>query len=157
MFAFVSVHRFEHKEAARLAFRQTYLTPFLLIVLFASHNGLAQVSNNAYQLLSSRIAANQSNFFVYQDADSGFNHGFASGYFGQIQSISVDPACVFDPASPNGCSTNSIVLDQQRGTVFRVSFSPLTDEEFAGLNFEEPEHWGENQVGQGYDLTGIHL
>src|ERR1035441_6533412 len=42
------------------------------------------VSDPAYQELTNRVTANAKNFFVYQDEDSGFNHGFPPGYSGGL-------------------------------------------------------------------------
>ncbi|HXH37441.1 MAG TPA: hypothetical protein VNN08_02335 [Thermoanaerobaculia bacterium] len=108
----------------------------------------------AYQLLNQRAAENRQSFFVYQDGDAGANHGFASGFFGSFQKIAVDSACIDDAAAANGCSTDPTRLDQGRGTVLRMSFQALDSIEFAGVNFEEPENWGANKRGIGYDLRG---
>lgn len=105
-------------------------------------------------MINERTADNSEAFFVYQDADSGFNHGFPSGLFGTVPKIHLDAACLDDPGAPGGCSSDASLLDQVRGNVLRITFDPLTIFEFAGVNFEEPEHWGVNQNGVGYDLTG---
>src|ERR1035438_3736783 len=116
------------------------------------------ISNPAYTLINNRTAQNQSQFFVYMDMDSGFNHGFPSGLFGSSQNamgkLHTDPGCVYSPNAPNGCSTDSTAVDQTRGTVSRFTFDPLAAGEFVGLNFEEPENWGVTQAGVGYNLTG---
>src|SRR5437773_4805112 len=96
----------------------------------------------AYTLLHRRTDANRQGFFVYQDGDAGPNHGFASGFFGSYEKIEVDSACVDDPASANGCTSDPTRFDQTRGTVLRMSFGALSSSEFAGVNFEEPENWG---------------
>jgi len=114
----------------------------------------AQVSGPAYDLLNERASANRSAFFVYKDADSGFNHGFASGFYGATDRVSVDSACVDDPASPDGCSGDFARLDTNRGTVLRVTFAPIPPGRWAGVNIEEPEHWGVRRTGRGYDLRG---
>ena len=99
----------------------------------------AKVSDCAYQELNARAMANQNAFYVYRDADSGFNHGFPSGLFGNIDlsTIAINPACIDtpDPASPSGCSTDSSRFDGTRGTVFGVTFPAMSEEQFAGLNF----------------------
>ena len=115
----------------------------------------AEISDPAFTLINARTSQNQSQFFVYQDMDSGFNHGFPSGLFGNSQTkLHADPGCVYSAVAANGCSTDPTSLDQIRGTVFRVTFDPLATGEFVGLNFEEPEHWGFTRVGRGYDLRG---
>src|ERR1035441_3406892 len=43
------------------------------------------ISDPAYTLINTRTMQNQGQFFVYQDMDSGFNHGFPSGLFGSSQ------------------------------------------------------------------------
>lgn len=121
-----------------------------------------QVSNAAYSLLTKRTTVNQSNFYVYKDADSGFNHGFPSGFFANntntLEKIHLDAACLDDDASSNGCSLDPSRLDQDRVNVLSVSFDPLLPGEFAGVNIEEPENWGANKRGVGYDLIGsTHL
>jgi hypothetical protein len=108
----------------------------------------------AYSLVSQRVAGNRQVFYVYQDADAGTNHGFASGFFGSFTKIEVDAACVDDAAAANGCATDTTRLDRTRGNVLRMTFAPLGSTEFAGVNFEEPENWGAQNRGTGYDLRG---
>lgn len=48
------------------------------------------LSEPAYQLLAKWTIANRKNFYVYQNADSGFNHGFPSGFFGATSKIDID-------------------------------------------------------------------
>src|SRR5271157_1131277 len=117
------------------------------------------ISTPAYQLISQRVVANQTSFYVYFDQDSGFNHAFPSGFFaspGNLGSIHIDTGCIDDPTTANGCSTNPNVLDRVHGTVMRVSFDPQTPGNFAGVNIEEPENWGVLQTGAGYDLRGAN-
>jgi hypothetical protein len=112
------------------------------------------ISAPAYQEISQRAAANETSFYVYQDADSGFNHGFPSGFFGVTSAITINTACVDDPNAANGCSTDPTSLDTTRGTVLQVSFGALNQPPYnAGLNIEEPQNWGVLQTGIGYDLT----
>lgn len=116
------------------------------------------ISGPAYQLLGQRVVANQGSFYVYLDQDSGFNHGFPSGFFGStpanLATIHIDTGCISDPTAANGCSTDPNALDRVRGTVMRVSFDPQTSGNFAGVNIEEPENWGVLRTGTGYDLRG---
>jgi hypothetical protein len=116
------------------------------------------VSDAAYTLLNARTTANQQNFFVYQDQDSGFNHGYPSGLFASSQAnlatIRTDAGCVYDAAAAASCGTSTSAMDRSRGTVFRISFAAQTPGNFAGVNFEEPEKWGALQSGTGYDLRG---
>ncbi len=117
--------------------------------------GRSSISDLAYPLLAERVTANRTSFYVYQDADSGFNHGFPSGWFGATSKIDLDSACVNDPAdAEDGCSTDRERLDGDRGTVLRISFGPLSPEQFAGVNIEEPENWGAQPRGTGYGLRG---
>jgi len=114
------------------------------------------VSDCAYQLLNQRAAASQNSFFVYQDDDSGFNHGFASGLFGTIDlsKVIINSGCVDSSTSSNGCSSDSTSLDVTRGTVFSISFPPLSGTDFVGLNFQDPENYdGQTIIGTGYNLT----
>ena len=115
------------------------------------------IGDAAYPLLAERVTANQMNFFVYRDADSGFNHGFPSGFFPDpvgVEKISLDSACVDDLDSADGCSTDPQALDFERGNVLRISFAPLLPGEFAGLHIEEPEGFSGGATGTGYDVTG---
>jgi hypothetical protein len=112
----------------------------------------SDLSDGAYSLLSERVAANRRNFFVYQDMDSGFNHGFPSGFFGTQEKINLNSGCVDDINAANGCSNDPDRLDHDHGTVLSVSFGSLSSGQFAGVNFEEPEGWGANPRGDGYDL-----
>lgn len=122
------------------------------------------ISGPAYDLVNTRTAQNQQQFYVFEDMDSGYNHGFPSGLFGNaLGSLVYTPNCVYDSTSPNGCSSDPTVLDQTRGTVFQMVFSPLGpcgSGEFVGLNFEEPQGWGVSHTGNGYNLsnaTGVEL
>ena len=112
----------------------------------------SDLSEPAYQLLAKRTIANRKNFYVYQNADSGFNHGVPSGFFGATSKINIDTACINDPTTENGCSTDQNRLNRKRGTVLRISFQPLSPGEVAGVNIEEPENWGQRRSGVGYDL-----
>jgi hypothetical protein len=109
----------------------------------------------AYNELTTRVTANRLAWYVYQDQDVGFNHGFPSGFFGAIDRIHLNAACIDDPLASDGCSSDPNRLDTARGTVLRVSFDPIPEGLFAGLNIEEPEDWGVTQTGRGYDLTGV--
>lgn len=117
----------------------------------------ADISSPAYISINSRASRNQSQFYIFSDMDSGFNHGFPSGKFGNApDKLTYTPNCVYDAASRSGCSASPTVLDPTRGTVFQLVFLPLIrgSGEYAGLNFEEPQNWGVTQQGKGYDLTG---
>jgi hypothetical protein len=120
----------------------------------------ATISDIAYQLISRRTVANRQSFYVYLDQDSGFNHGFPSGFFSQdsasLGTIHIDTGCIYDATAANGCSTDPNVLDRSRGTVLRISFDAQTAGNFAGINIEEPENWGVLQTGNGYDLRGAN-
>jgi len=111
----------------------------------------SNISNPAYQELANQVTANAANFYVYQDQDSGFNHGFPSGFFGSGPSVTIDTGCIDDPDNMiTGCypqkdSTNVTALDPQ-GTVFRISFPAESDDQYTGLNIEEPEDWGSPRV-----------
>jgi len=118
----------------------------------------AGISSGAYTLVNTRTSQNRSQFFVYQDIDSGFNHGFPSGVFGSSQvamnKLHIDSGCVYSAGAANGCANDPTTLDQSRGTVFRISFDPLATGEYVGLNFEEPQNWGATGAGIGYNLSG---
>lgn len=116
------------------------------------------ISEGAYSLIAQRTTANRRSFYVFQDADSGFNHGFPSGFHGNVSNkIQLDAGCVNDVGAVNGCApAGSTRLDRERGTVLRVSFDPLSPGQFVGVNFEEPENWGTRgrPPSRGYDLRG---
>ena len=108
-------------------------------------------------LINDLASENRRRFAVFEGQDSPFNHGFPSGFFpgGPVLSrIHLDTACVYDPASPNGCTTDATRLDRDHGTVMRISFDPLGPAEFVGINIEEPENFGVSGAGAGYDLRG---
>ena len=42
---------------------------------------MLSLSEGAFTFLNEQVSFNQNHTFVYQDADSGFNHGFPSGWF----------------------------------------------------------------------------
>ena len=114
------------------------------------------LSDAAYLLLADRVPANRSSFYVYQDADSGFNHGFPSGFFpnGAQNRIHLNSACIDDPNSASGCSTDVNRLDRVRGNVLSISFEPQPSMTFSGIYIEEPEGYFGNPRGNGYDLRG---
>ena len=124
------------------------------------------VSSLAYQTLTARVTGNMNSFFVYNDEDSGFNHGFPSGVFPSGASLLIDAGCLDNPTDKTtGCypSTDTTHLDTTRGTVLRITFPSLSSVSFAGLNIEEPQNWGllitSKQCGvavtcNGYNLTG---
>jgi len=116
------------------------------------------VSEAAYSLLNERITENRRHFYVYQDGDSGFNHGFPSGFFADktstLEKIDLDAFCIDDYNSTNGCSTDPTRLDCERSTILRISFDSLLPGEFAGVNIEEPENFVERPGSFGYDLRG---
>jgi hypothetical protein len=62
---------------------------------------LSTISDNAFPPLSVRATADQSQFYVYQNSDSGLNHGFPSGFFGDSQAtlakLHINPAAIDDP------------------------------------------------------------
>ena len=101
---------------------------------------ITNIGSSAYQLLSARTSANQASFYVYQDQDSGFNHGFPSGFFGNLGLISIDTGCVDDPMDLNvGCfhSNDMTDFDGRRGTVLRVSLGPYASGDDSGLNIQD--------------------
>ncbi|MGO9274983.1 MAG: hypothetical protein ACLQOO_32925, partial [Terriglobia bacterium] len=117
--------------------------------------GSIGISSPAYQELNERTAANRNSFFVYLDQDSGFNHGYASGFMPTGDNITVNTGCVDDPSSASGCSSSANVVDTGHGTVLQVILTPPNDGSgYRGLNIEEPEDWGVLGTGTGYDLTG---
>jgi fibronectin type 3 domain-containing protein len=120
--------------------------------------------------VQARVTANQEAFYVYKGADSGFNHGFASGWFVNPSSletsteitkiIQVDSGCVDDPADTSiGCypATDTLALDTVRGPVLRMTFSAQSaiSYTFAGVNIEEPEFYATSPYGVGYNLEGV--
>jgi chitobiase/beta-hexosaminidase-like protein/VCBS repeat protein len=120
----------------------------------AAQDGLTQ---RAVGLMNDLITAARSAFFVYKDSDSGENNGFLSGWFPggpALAKIHLNTACVYDPASPSGCTVDPDRFDRLRGTVIQITFDPLTAGQFAGINVEEPENYGVNPRGFGFDLRG---
>jgi hypothetical protein len=103
------------------------------------------LSDAAYSLLVERAAADTTAFYVYQDADSGFNHGFPSGFFGadasDLARIHLNAACIDSSIATNGCSTDPNLLDRTHGNVLSVAFDSLPAGHFAGVNIEEPKSY----------------
>lgn len=138
------------------------IATFLIVLTAAAAPCYGSIidTDAAYKVLADRVSANAEAFYVYQDADSGFNHGFPSGLFadipGTLQKIHLNTACVDDASAPTGCMQDPNRVDRERVNVLRISFDPLTSGQFAGFNFEEPGHWGANPRGAGYDLRGSH-
>ena len=130
----------------------------ILVAPAAPARGTVVDVNAAYSVLTGRTEASRQAFYVYLDGDSGFNHGFPSGLFadspGTRNKIHLDSTCLDDSASPTGCSSDPNRLDRQRVNVLRIQFDALTSGQFAGVNVEEPEHWGADPRGVGYDLRG---
>jgi len=126
-----------------------------ILLTASSEAATSPISDAAYALLAERAQTNRQAFYVYRDADSAFNHSFPSGLFGTTSKIHIDAACIDDTNSPTGCSTDLNIFDRERGNVFRVTFDRLTGNQFAGVNFEEPERWGATRIGVGYNLTGV--
>src|SRR5207247_6915025 len=87
---------------------------FLLLMgpdRIAVHAQSGIISDPVYQLISQRIAPNETGFAVYLDQDSGFNHGFPSGLFAKpsptdLGPIHVETGCIDDPNATNGCSAD---------------------------------------------------
>jgi hypothetical protein len=102
------------------------------------------------------MGAYATNFYIYLDADSPWNHGFPSGFFANPESligqIQVATDGVNDFSSPTGHSSDPNVLDRERGTVLSITFPPLKGKEFAGVNVQDPESGSTS--GRGYDLRG---
>lgn len=134
----------------------TILTALLtsLSSLATTSQASGAVDDSGYQLLNTRATADRNEFYIYQDADSGFNHGFPSGFIGDTSRINVNTSCIDDPASSSGCSNNLLALDQQHGNVAQITFQPLPTGDWAGLDFEEPQHYVVNLNGVGYDIRG---
>jgi hypothetical protein len=126
----------------------------LLCAVVPAH-GQTNISTPAYQLINKRALADQGNFYVYLDQDSGFNHGFPSGFMGTDEStISLNSGCIDSASSSTGCSTDPAVLDQVHGTVMSITFAAQSSGNWAGLAIEEPQEWLGLQYGNGYNLTG---
>jgi hypothetical protein len=115
---------------------------------------LPSLTTAAYEVLNERVSVNATQFFIYHDADSGFNHGFPSGFIGRTDKLAINTGCVDDPSRADGCSIDPKRLDLSRGTVTRVTFGPLGSGQFAGIDWEEPQSYVSTGTGIGYDLTG---
>ena len=113
-------------------------------------------SDGAYSVISDLASAPRRTFYAYQDADSGLSKGFLTGIFGPADKVQIDAGCIDDPTNrTTGCATSRAQLDCVRGTVLRVSWSPLASTESAGFNIEDPQNYTRGDRGAGYDLTGV--
>ncbi len=127
----------------------------LLSCVYISAQSQTNISTPAYGLINTRTAADQGSFYVYLDQDSGFNHGFPSGFMGTDQAtITLNSGCIDSSSSSTGCTSDPTVLDRVHGTVMSVSFAAQPSGNFAGLALEEPQKWLALQYGNGYNLTG---
>jgi hypothetical protein len=115
---------------------------------------LSTLQDGSYELLTERAKAHRDSFFLYADADSGLNHGFPSGVFGNPPNIQINAHCIDDPSSGSGCTSDPNRLDRVRGSVLNLVFGPRSPGQFHGVNIEEPQNWGATQNGVGYDLRG---
>ena len=97
---------------------------FAMVGYGLSQSAQAAGLTELYTELAQRTTADRAAFYIYQDTDSGFNHGFPSGFFGTIDTIHLNAACVNDPNASNGCSSNPDALDRARGNVLMISFDP---------------------------------
>ena len=117
----------------------------------------ASIDFCAFQVVNQRATANQSAFYVYLDADSAFNHGFASGLFFSNDinpsSVVIDPACLDSTTSATGCATDPTLIDRNRGHVFRISFPALGPSDYVGLNFQDPQNYIAGDGSSGYNLA----
>ena len=115
------------------------------------------ISDRAYEVLNQRTAANRKHFYIYKDADSGFNHGFASGVFADsgdtVRKIQIDATCLDDINRFDGCSIDPNKLDRNHVTVLKITFAPLSANEFVGLNIQDPKHPEPDIKTKGYNLT----
>lgn len=96
---------------------------------------------------------------LYEDSDSGYNHGTFSGFFGTtsaIPKLSIDTGCVPNGNPPTGCSSDPNAIDKDHGTVIRFTFQPLTGDEFVGVSCVEPAGFFVGQTGTPYDLRGVN-
>ena len=124
-------------------------------------NGLGtcvNVTNCAFQLINQRVDANQNAFFVYEDGNSAFNHGYIS-LFGTVDltKVGINAFCVDDPALQTGCSSDAAALDGVRGTVVSFTYPPMAGENYVGLDFLDPENYnGTTVTGNAYNLTPGH-
>lgn len=116
------------------------------------------ISPRSYEEINNRAVADQSSFYVYLDQDSGFNHGFPSGFMGTdyVSTVTLNAGCVDPGATATTClpTTSTSTLDQVHGTVLSISIAAQPTGNWAGLAMEEPMEWLGLQYGNGYNLTG---
>jgi uncharacterized repeat protein (TIGR01451 family) len=135
-------------------------SPHLVNLIGTGVAACPSISGCGYPLLSQRAAAERSSFLVYQDADSGFNHGYPSLYGSMgldLTTITINSGCIDSLTSASGCATAPTSVDAVRGTVFSITFPLLIGTDFAGLNFEDPQNYDPQAsppiVGNGYNLN----
>ena len=79
---------------------------------------LSTGTEDAYFVLDARAVKNQEEGFVYQNADSGFNRGFPSGFFADnpatLAKIRVNTAAIDDPSSPDGIIAQPVRSGRRR-------------------------------------------
>ena len=114
------------------------------------------ISACAFQELNRRVSSDAISFFVYKDADSGFNHGTPSGVFASgvdTSSVIINAGCLDLATSPTGCSADPNAIDETRGTILSITFPALTTSQFAGLNIQEPGNYSATVPSAGYNLA----
>src|ERR1700722_11349318 len=99
----------------------------LLLVLPVMWSCSAQqatpVSDSAFKYVNDRVSEVTQKFFIYEEQDSGFNSGVASGVFGSSAAIlqrvgnGLNAGCILDLTQPGGCSSSTAVSDIVNGTM----------------------------------------
>jgi len=96
--------------------------------------------DRAYQHLYEVMDKYHNSFYVYSDQDAGGNHGYPSGWMGDISGLNMDTAWEEGRYNGNTCIKNTWI-------------TPV-NQPWVGVMWQEPENnWGTIQNG-GYDLTG---
>lgn len=144
--------------------RPLTMSTLALILLAAGFAVSAQTTDpswvaRAAGALDVEIQRVRQGLVVYEDVDSGYNHGTFSGFFGSpsaIPKLSIDTGCVPVGNPPTGCSTDPNTIDKDHRTVIRFTFQPLTGNEFVGVSCVEPAGLFVGQNGSPYDLRGVN-
>src|SRR5713226_2856561 len=69
----------------------------------------------AVKAVDTEVQKLRQGFIVYEDVDSGYNHGTFSGFFGSpsaVAKISIDTGCVPSGNPPTGCSSDVNAVDK---------------------------------------------
>ena len=128
-------------------------TLWLLVAISILAPGLVvatSISDSAFKLVNRRAAVNRGRFFVYQNADSAYNHGYPTRWMEMDSKVYVNPQWV-DTINSGGSDGYNRT---DRGTVIRIDLNSQSPKTLTVFSVEQPVDWSTRGTGEGYDLRG---